>query len=93
MLQEFKTRMQSPELTLCVKDVNLLLGHVDSVDTVDFKSLIPKAYGLLSARLAVCFMSDVTQNLLLLLLYMSSGVCWYTCRSVDICMPALGFVI
>ncbi|KAL3131499.1 hypothetical protein ABBQ38_007805 [Trebouxia sp. C0009 RCD-2024] len=50
--QEFKTRMQSPELTLCVKDVNLLLGHVDSVDTVDFKSLIPKAYGLLSARLA-----------------------------------------
>lgn len=71
MLQEFKTCMQSPELTLCFKDVNLLLGNVDSVDTVDYKNVIPEAYGLLSARLAVCFMSAETQSVLLLHLYMS----------------------
>lgn len=50
--QDFKACMRSPELALCVKDINLLLGLVKSVDTVDYKSLIPAAYGLLAARLA-----------------------------------------
>ena len=48
--------MQSPELTLCGKDVNLLLGQVDSVDSVDYKSLAPKVYELLAARLSVRFL-------------------------------------
>ena len=47
--------MQSPELTLCGQDVNLLLGQVDSVDKVDYKSLAPDVYDLLAARLSVCF--------------------------------------
>ena len=51
--------MQSPELTLCGKDVNLLLGQVDSVDAVDYRSLGPKVFDLLAVRLSVCFSSTV----------------------------------
>ena len=58
-MQDFKDCMQSPELTLCGKDVNLLLGQVDSVDTVDYKSLAAKVYDLLAARLSVRFLSVV----------------------------------
>ena len=55
VLQDFKDCMQSPELTLCGQDVNLLLGQVDSVNKVDYKSLAPDVYDLLAARLSVCF--------------------------------------
>lgn len=57
LLQAFKNCMQSPELTLCGKDVNLLLGQVDSVDTVNYRRLAPEVYDLLAARIAVCFSS------------------------------------
>ena len=93
MLQDFKACMQSPELTLCVKDVNLLLGSVDSVDKMDYRSLIPEAYGLLSARLAVWFISDDTKNVLLLHLHMDCGASCYTWESVDMCMPTIAVLI
>ena len=51
--------MQSPEMSLCGKDVNLLLGQVDSVDAVHYKSLAPKVFDLLAVRLSVCFSSTV----------------------------------
>lgn len=53
-VQDFKNCMQSPNLTLCGKDENLLLGQVDSIDAVDYKGLAPQVYDLLAARLWVC---------------------------------------
>ena len=59
ILQDFKDCMQSPEMSLCGKDVNLLLGQVDSVDAVHYKTLAPKVFDLLAVRLSVCFSSTV----------------------------------
>lgn len=58
-LQDFKNCMQSPKLTLCGKDENLLLGQVESIDAVDYKGLAPQVYDLLAARLWVCSSSTV----------------------------------
>ena len=46
--------MQSSELALCRKDVNLLLGQTQSgQDKVDYQTLAPRVFELLAARLEV----------------------------------------
>ena len=52
LLQDFKACLRSPDLALCRKDINVLLGEVDEAP-VDYQALTQDVYQLLSSRLAV----------------------------------------
>ena len=54
LLQDFKAALQSPELMLCRKDVNAVLGDMDAEQaTLDYQSIAPEIFQLLSSRLMV----------------------------------------
>lgn len=54
MLQAFQASLQSPDLALCRKDVNALLGEMDpDAAELDYQSIVPEVYELLSARMVV----------------------------------------
>ena len=54
MLQDFAAALQHPDLALCRKDVNALLGEMDpDAATLDYQSIAPEVYELLSARMVV----------------------------------------
>ena len=56
MLQDFAAALQHPDLALCRKDVNALLGEMDpDAATLDYQSIAPEVYELLSARMVVSF--------------------------------------
>lgn len=54
MLQDFRAALQHPDLALCRKDINTLLGEMDAeAATLDYQSIAPEVFELLSSRMVV----------------------------------------
>ena len=54
LLHVFKATLQGPDLKLCRKDVNTVLGEMDAEQaTLDYQSIAPEMFVLLSNRLVV----------------------------------------
>ena len=52
LLQDFKTCLQSCQLTLCRKDVNVVLGEVED-GPIEYQGLASDIYQLLATRVEV----------------------------------------
>ena len=51
--QDFKAGLQSCQLTLCRKDVNVILGEVED-GPIEYQGLASDVYQLLATRVEVC---------------------------------------
>ena len=81
ILQAFRASLQSPDLALCRKDVNTLLGEMDpDAAELDYQSIVPEVYELLSARMVVSLLHLTLHHTLLHGSTIWVAVCTYDCK-------------